>query len=399
MPKQAFETFRILSILYGGTFAFMAGVATIILLGKGLDFATVGLYFALYSIVAIILEIPTGAFADAYGRKNAIVISFFLQVAFLSGFILLPGGPLFAATAIIVAAADSFMSGSAEAYAVDMLYERGKMDYTHKLLSSAKFWQSGIFLVGSVVGGFAATFAPVYAAALGLPFALGGLLYAWFGLRDDRKREDFETVERGIISKTVLSLSESVKNPAVGGIYLLSVLWGFGTFGFMVYWQPVMRDIAGWDTTMIGAFFTLISIAIIVGSKLSASLKADWRTVALLYLAMGALLAFASIIPVPLAVVAFLLAWEVLFGMYVPVEGAIINHNTASSIRATVISVKALFYRVGWVVLGGIISLVGLGDPRFMWLVGAVFILLGAVLAALASAYRVPGATSGTSRG
>ena len=354
-------------------------------------------YFAIYSVTSLVLEVPTGAFADAYGRKNAIVIGFLLQVIFLLGFILLPGGLLFAATALIVAAADSFMSGSAEAYAVDLLYERGKMDYTHKLLSSAKFWQFSIFLVGSILGGYAATFSPVYGAVLCLPFAACGLIYAYFHLKNDRKREDFGTAERNMLSKTMLSLSESVKNPAVGGIYLLSLLWGFGTFGFMVYWQPVMQDIAGWDASMMGAFFTLISIIILVGSKLSAYLKVEWKTVAILYLAMGSILAFASWIPLPLAVAALILVWELLFGLYIPMEGTIINHNTASSIRATVLSVKALFYRIGWVILGSLIAFAGLNDPRFLWLVGAAFILLGAVVAALAGFYRLPAAATESS--
>jgi len=138
MPEIAKTVYRNLTILYGATFAFVAGTIAIIMLDKGLTIPQIGLYFALYSIVVFLLEVPTGAFADVYGRKNAIILSFVFQIIFWSGFLLLEKGAIFVGFAIFAAIADSFFSGSAEAHVVDILNERKQSRYIHQLLASGK---------------------------------------------------------------------------------------------------------------------------------------------------------------------------------------------------------------------------------------------------------------------
>lgn len=398
MPKKAFETFRVVSVLYAGTFAFMAGLLPFILLAKGMDAAAIALYFAIYSFTALVLEVPTGAFADAYGRKRAILLGFLLMCIFLPGFILLPGGWLFTLFAFVVAAADAFMSGSAEAYAVDMLYGRGKMDYTHKLLASSRTWKFGVFLLGSLIGGFAAQYSILLPAALCLPFAFGGLAYSWLWLEDDKKKADFEKAEKSLLRKMGLSLAVALQSPSIGAIYIITLLIGLGSFGLFLYWQIALHDAAGWGPDMMGFFFALISLAIIIGARLSSGLEAGWKSVALLMALLALLLGLAAWTPVPLAIAAFVLLWELAFGIYQPMEGSIINHNTEPSIRATVISVNALSYRIGWVVLGGLVALYSIGDPRELWYAGAVFFLMAAAMALYAMFRRLP-AASGTSRG
>ncbi|NYZ73582.1 MFS transporter [Candidatus Micrarchaeota archaeon] len=393
MPKKAFDIYNTLSVLYAGTFAFMAGLFSLILIEKGLDLPAIALYFAIYSFSVLVFEVPTGAFADVYGRKKAIVIGFMLQIVFLAGFVFLPGGFLFTGFAIIVALADSLMSGTAEAYAVDMLAERGKMDYTHKLLSTANTWKFTLFLAGSIIGGFVGSYSLIYAAALCIPFAVAGLLYSWFALQDDHGKRSLEASERTIMSKMARSFAESTKHPALGAIYALSVLMGFGSFGLFLYWPIVMQSLAGWDAAAVGIFFAIISLVVILGAKASAFFKPDWATVAFLMLGMAVTLALASWLALPIAIALMILLWEALLAVYQPIENAIVNHNTTSSIRATTISVKSLFFRMGCTVLGGIIAIFGLGDPRSLWTLGSAFLLLGAVLAAFAVMKKLPSAT------
>lgn len=390
MPRKAIEVFTILSVLYAGTFAFMAGHFSLLLIGKGLDQPAIALYFAIYSLAVLLLEVPTGAFADAYGRKKAVAAAFLLQVIFLSGFIMLPNGLMFTAFALIVALADSLMSGSAEAYAVNMLHERGKMDYTHKLLSSARTWGFSLYLAGSLIGGFAGTFSMIYPAAIGLPFAAAGLLYAQLALKDDSPGKDFRASERSILDITIKAVRESGRNPALGAVYLVSLLMGLGSFGLFLYWQVVLSSVAGWDEAAVGSFFALISLVIILGSRASSFLRADWRTCAILMVGLASSLALASWIAAPLAIALLILAWEALWAAYQPIEGAIINGNSPPSIRATVISVRSLSFRAGWVVLGFLVAATGLGDPRALWLAGSAFFLLAAALAAFAALKRFP---------
>lgn len=385
MPKKAFDTFRNISVLYSGTFAFMAGILSIILLQKGLDLSQVGFYLVLYSISVLLLEVPTGAFADAYGRKKAILLGFFLQVVFLSGFILLPNGSVFIAFAFIVAAADSMLSGSAEAYAIDLLSERGKLDYTHKLLASAKSWQFATFLIGSIIGGYVATFSIIYPVLLCIVFAVFGFLYSWMGLPDDRAKTNFVRSEKKILSNMSDALHYSLANASIRTICLLSLLMGLGSFGLFAYWQPVLKEFAGWNTDSLGVFFALISTSIILGSKISSYLRSDWNTLVLLLFGLFIFLLIAALIPMPLAIAGSIVLWELFWGAYITLENTITNYNATSELRATIISVRSMFYRLGWVVFGFVIALIGTGEPRLFWLMGALFLLVGSVVAFIQS--------------
>ncbi len=397
MPKQAMRTYQTLSLLYAGTFAFMAGLLPFMLIAKGMDSSAIALYFAVYSMAALLLEVPSGAFADAYGRKKAMAIGFLLQLVFLPAFILIPGGLLFTLFAIVVAAADSMMSGAAEAYTVDMLNERGRMDYTHRLLSSGRTYKFALFLVGSLVGGYAGGIDIMLPAALCIPFALAGLGYSWLHLADERRNGRIPGTERGIGRKIALSLRESVRSPSIGLMYLMTLLVGLGSFGLFLYWQMTLNTVAGWGPEMIGAFFSLISLAVIAGSRLSSSIAAGWKQVALIMAALALLLAFAAWTSIPLALALFILLWEGVYGLYQPIEGAIINANTESAIRATVMSVNVLSYRAGWVLLGVFVAFFPISDPRLLWYAGSVFLLMASGLALFAMKKGLPSAVASPS--
>ncbi|MEW5996036.1 MAG: MFS transporter [Candidatus Micrarchaeota archaeon] len=378
MPKKAFETFRNLSIFAYGTFAFIAGTLSIILLERGMNLAEVGLYFALYSASVFLLEVPSGAFADAYGRKKAIVLGFILQAAFLAGFIFLPIGPIFVAFAFIVAAADALLSGSTEAHAVDMLYERGKTDYTHKLLSSARGWQYTILLAGSIIGGYLATFSVSYALALCLLSAIGGFFYSLLFLTEASRKKEFAKVEHAIYANIARAVAGARGNTSLRSVYFLSFCFGLATFGLFSYWQPVMAGLAGWGTDALGAFFALFSLIVIIASKFSHKLSPNIRAASLMAIGMAALLFASSIAPAALLVAAIILFWEALWGAYIPLDSTIINQNTESSFRATAISVNNMIFRLGWVVMGGVVLLFGVSEPRAYWLAGSVLLFLGA---------------------
>ncbi|MFH0884564.1 MAG: MFS transporter [Candidatus Micrarchaeota archaeon] len=396
MPKRAIRTYQILSLFYAGTFAFMAGLLPFILMAKGMDSSAIALYFAIYSFGALVLEVPSGAFADAHGRKNAIALGFLLQTIFIPAFILLPGGVLFTLFAFVVAAADSMMSGAAEAYAVDMINERERMDYTHRLLSSGRTYKFALFLVGSLVGGYAGTISILLPAALCFPFALGGLLFSWFRLVDDSPKKDLGKAERSILKKMALSIQESARSPSIGIIYIITLLLGLGTFGLFLYWQIMLNATAGWGPDMMGFFFALVSLCVIIGSRLSTSIRPGWKAVSIIMVTLAILLGLAAWTAIPLLLSALILLWEFVFGLYQPIEGAIINANTKSAIRATVMSVNALSYRVGWVVLGFIVAFFPISDPRILWYIGAVFLFMAAILSTYAIIRKLPSA-AGTS--
>lgn len=73
--KRIIRTYRILQFLKQFPTALVASTYTVFLLAKGLTLSDLSLVALSFYIVLIAAEIPTGIFADRYGRKKSMMVS------------------------------------------------------------------------------------------------------------------------------------------------------------------------------------------------------------------------------------------------------------------------------------------------------------------------------------
>lgn len=130
----------------------------------GFDYATIGLMAAVYSIVSVGMEIPSGILADRWSRKGVMILAAIsLMLSGLLGWMSY-GIPLFLVAAVFWGFFDAFASGTSDSMIYDTLMEeQGNADNYEKVL--------GWF---SAVGG----------VALVISAAAGGLIGDSIGLRD-----------------------------------------------------------------------------------------------------------------------------------------------------------------------------------------------------------------------
>ena len=109
--------------------------------------------FSIGSVVSFLLEIPTGIFADFYGKKKSIVLakilvtSSFLLFAFAQSFL------LFVLAQVIYEAGQAFRSGTEAAYIYDYLdQEQGAPGYT-EVKGKQKFWARAGEALATALGG------------------------------------------------------------------------------------------------------------------------------------------------------------------------------------------------------------------------------------------------------
>lgn len=381
MYKKAFGAFRNLSVAYSLSYAFIAGIFGMLLLQKGLSIAQVGLYMGAYSFFSILVSAPAGALADTYGRKKAIASAFACQFLFLVGLAFLPLGSWIVPLALLPAASDALFVSSAEAHAVDLL-GRQKGRFTQRLLSSARSYEYAAILVASVIGGaISAQFldAPVLVCAA---FAASGFIYTILRVKEAQVKTH-ASQRPPALSKLLSGLSLSFKDSSIRTLLLVSFCLGAGFFSLSIYWQAVLQQMAGFGNEMFGLFFSLMTLSSIVGFWLSNKFKPSWKSIGWSMGGMFACLALSAIAPIAGLVMLLILGWELFWGIFVPVESAIINRSTPSAIRATVLSIKSLSYRAGMSLFGFSIYLSGASDPRQLWLCGAIFLLSGSALSLL----------------
>jgi MFS family permease len=96
------------------------------LLGKGLDFLSIGLLVGFRELVVNLLEVPSGALADLYGRRRAMFLSltaYLVSFALFSWAAALPG--LFLAMGVY-GVGEVFRSGTHKAMIFDWLRRQGR---------------------------------------------------------------------------------------------------------------------------------------------------------------------------------------------------------------------------------------------------------------------------------
>jgi len=100
----------------------------LIFLDAGLSFLQIGTLYAIRDIAANLLEIPTGVFADAFGRRKAMVMAFASYLISFIIFYLFGSFPLYALAMILFAFGEAFRSGTHKALILEYLKIRGKED-------------------------------------------------------------------------------------------------------------------------------------------------------------------------------------------------------------------------------------------------------------------------------
>ncbi|MGY1742739.1 MULTISPECIES: MFS transporter [unclassified Blastococcus] len=148
---------------------------------RGLSPADVGLVFAAYSVVALVLELPTGGLADALGTRPVLVAAAVLQGAGALGFAVAGSVAGFALAMGLLGAGRALDSGPLESWYVDTVARADPAaDPTPGLARASSANAIGL-TVGAVLGGLTPAAAERWGRdgdVLALPFVLAAGLVA-----------------------------------------------------------------------------------------------------------------------------------------------------------------------------------------------------------------------------
>lgn len=114
----------------------LTGAWVAILAARGYSLAEIGLAETVFHITSILLEIPSGVFADLFGRKKMLLVSSILRT--VGNIVMIFSCNLFMVCISIAfhAASYNFASGSGDALAYDSLKLAGKESYFEKYASN-----------------------------------------------------------------------------------------------------------------------------------------------------------------------------------------------------------------------------------------------------------------------
>ena len=129
------------------------------LMAKGLNFFEIGLLIALRELTVNLIEIPSGAWADAYGRRRSMLLSF---AAYITSFVIFGAASdklLFSLAMVAYGFGDAFRTGTHKAMIFEWLRSEGREAERSEIYGYARSWSKR----GSAVSGLIAA-ALVFAA-------------------------------------------------------------------------------------------------------------------------------------------------------------------------------------------------------------------------------------------
>lgn len=344
----------------------------------GLSGAQISALFAVWSFVALLAEVPSGAFADRFGRRTALVASGLLQAG---GYLIWLGWPTFAGFAAgfaVWAVGGAMSSGSAEALLYDGLVEVG----AEREYARITGWLDAGELLAGIPGAAAAT--ALYAAG---GFTLVGwvsvgvcLLAAALATRlpEPAHGSGEPDDELGYLATLRAGMAEAALRPVVRACLLAAAL--LAGFDAIEEYFPLIVDGYGVPTVAVPLAVQPIALAGALGAALGGRAAGLGRgALAGLLGAAMLLIGVGGLVIHPAALLAVALGYGAYRTVLVVVEARLQEH-LSSRTRATVTSVVGVGAELAAFAVYG------------AWAVGelAAVAALGLALALFLAAGRLP---------
>lgn len=338
-----------------GSFMLIMPVIVLFFRENGLTMSQILLLQSLFSAAVILLEIPSGYYADIFGRKKSIILGSCLALLGYAVYSLSYGFWGFLVAELILGFGTSFMSGADSAMIYDSLMDLGRENEYQKI--QGKYTSIQLISEGSasVIGGLLALISlrfPLYCETIVLLAAIPLAM----SLSEPQRRE-FKKEGNGIRSLLKLIKYSLHDHAEIKWLIIYSSVVSASTLTMAWFIQPYLSNTG----------IPLVYFGIIWAALLFFSSFLSWQAHRVEKI-MGRKFALMSMIFLP-AVGYLLLSfawvhWSFLFlflfyfarGINNPITADYVNRLISSDMRATILSVKNFIGRVIFAAIGPIVG-------------------------------------------
>jgi MFS family permease len=366
----------------------------------GLGFAAIFLVQAWFMVWSFVLEVPTGAVADRFGRRVSVALGAFVGAVGALVYASVPALPVFLLGEVIFATAMTLVSGADEALAYDTLLALGRSADATRVISRLEAWKLGGMLVGALLGAAAAgAFGPRAPMLLQpVPGVVAGLLA--LTLVEPASHADV-AARPGYLAVFREGMRHLAGSPVLRTLALdvsanAAVVW------LVVWLYQAQLGRAGlplWSFGVVHAGLTLAQIALLARvSSVEALVGGHRRLVRLTALLPPLCLLGLAATAHPVASVALSVAAGAFGFARMPLFAGDLNRHIPSERRATVLSAVSAVRTLGVAVLYPVFGfLVDRSLPLSLAVLGGVGVLVAVLAAAPRAALDAPAAQRQTS--
>ena len=343
---------------------------------RGLSFEEIALLHAIYSVVVILVEVPTGALADRIGRRQSMMIG---ALAMTASCLIAYGAHdfgTFAAAEVLAAVSMALCSGADSAYLFDLLQRQGCGHEYPRREGAASAWHQAGSGIACAAGGLLGTL------DLALPYLVtAGVSAAAFVtallMPAERPAPPQARSATAALDLYLRHMRASLRDV----ITSRRLVWiiGYATVVFVllrstvVLYQPYL-DSRGFSLAEIGLVYAASYLVAAVAARRFVAVRRWLGEEQLAYGILAALVVSFLMLNRfhgGLASMLMLLMQAVANGMYSPLAKTMLNRNIAdSSRRATILSIESIARRAATGLFWPVAGLVGASSA--MYLCGAI---------------------------
>jgi len=256
---------------------FFAPAFWILQFNQNLNLFQIGILFSVLSITSFLFEIPTGAFADIYGRKASVLFSYFLTaitlifLAFVTNFYILV--LIFAIWGI----ANTFSSGAKESWVIDNL----KFNKKEKLINHFYIKQQSIIGFSLVISGILGYFLvgkfdlSIIWVFASISFLISGFMLLF--VKEHKLTKEKKKTFKQLFIQSKKSIKFALNHYTIMLILMATFFIMFrDSFGGDLVWQPFLNSL-GFPIASFGFLFSIITlvsaIATLFANKLLNTFK------------------------------------------------------------------------------------------------------------------------------
>lgn len=362
-------------------FILVISFITIFWLNKGLTMTEVFLLQSIFALFVLILEVPSGYFADKFGRKKAMIIgSIFTFLGFL--YYCFAGSFLqFVFIEALLAVGVSFCSGSNSAMLYDTLLSLNREKEYHKT-ESRYFAVTGYSCaIATIMGSFLAEKYMQEAFYL-QAFVFIFPIFLSISLVEPKLHKEAGTAKINFNK----ILHYSYRHQEIKWLIFYSGFLASSTLAIVWYSQPFMKYI-GIPIAFFGVIWALLSFLRGVFSNLSPQLeKFLGRKKILFILVISPFIGYLGlgIFQNSIWAVVFFICFQFSFAVSTPVIKNYINNLVESNMRATVLSLQSMMQRLIFTITGPFLGwILDLYSFRVAFVFSAFFFFLSGLLCLL----------------
>lgn len=357
-PKQIGWIYLGLSgtnVLFG--YAFHAGIYMDFLMSNLHDYFLANSVNVIFFLTLFIAEIPTGAYADTFGRKASYVLASLLWSLGLIIYGISDGFIGFAVAESILAVGTTCVSGAFEAWLIDNIDHVETNSEKSQILKAQLFARESSVttvsaIIGSIVGAWVYSWNPASCFLVSGILMLIHALIAKTVMSEDyfEKKEMALKIRLAEIKRKInLSLAFVKNNQTIKTIASFSAIQSFACMGINMLWQPFFKTDV--PVFWLGGLFALWMICGSIGAEMTLRLKmANQKPMLTLKQSIiwsGILIIISASCPFPWSLIAITLS-QIPRGMFHPIFKTTIHATiTDSQQRATIASCATMARHLG----------------------------------------------------